>query len=827
MIHHLRQNSKIFLAVFGVILILTWLVLPAVMDTMQGNSGGGSASDPIVVSWKGGRLSRSELSHLRIVHSTTLQFVLSIIQETRTRGGTPRAPGYFMLSPEQQWVGISPYTNEESLVNTQILAQRARDMGVVVTDETVKQFLIKMSDFMLNEGDLAELVEKATPDAAVQVTQGSIFEHLKNEILAQQMQIMAQAGVNALTPGDLTNVRLRFGDHGLLPPGEMWNVYERFNRKVKIEAFPLNVADFVAQVKTEPTDAQLRELFEEGRMQPPNPQFPEPGFRRPHRIAFEYVKIDNAPFLEAAKKEITDEQVADEYEKGKAAGLYKVEDKPAEVPAPTKPGETPADPAAPKDPADPAKPEEKKPEDKPADAKAEEKKPAEEKPAEKKAEENKAGDTKKAAEPKKNAGSAIAREVHLVNFQNDEPKTKTKTEDTKKAAETKPAEPKAGDKPAETKPAETKPAEPAPAEGTKPAETKPADPAAPATTEPAKEVKFKPLDEVKDEIRTKLAGPIAAERRQAVIGKVIVAVNEFARKFNRWKAYENRQKTDKSAAPKTEVVKPAPLDLTGILADAGVKVQVVPLSDVFEIRNFELGRDANRFDTTSFQQQSFADAAFQENAGLFLPETLPFSWDNKQFVGLASTTWVYWRTDEQPAKELDFAEAKEQVLEHWKVQQALLLAKEEGTKLAEQAAKANDLTKVVKDAKAVVTPPAFTWMTTGALGEQFNQAAPTISAVTGVEFAGQDFMEAVFDLKPGAAGIALNQPHSTVWVVRVISDETDLAKDRARFIETASSPAMLDTAFRVESQLQRDLYQELFKQYKVTWAPETSQPEEE
>jgi len=810
MIHHLRQNSKIFLAVFGVILILTWLIFPAVEGIMRSNNGGGTQADPLVVKWKGGRLTRNELSHLRIVHSTTLQFVLSIIQETRTRGGTPRAPGYFMLAPEQQWVGISPYTNEEALVNTQILAQRARDMGVVATDETVKQFLIKMSDFMLNEGDLADLIAKATPEAAVQVTQGSIFEHLKDEILAQQMQIMAQAGVNTLTPGDLTNVRLRFGDHGLLPPGEMWNLYERFNRKVKIEAYPLKVSDYVAQVKSEPSDADLRKLFEEGRMQPPNPQFPEPGFRQPHRVAFEYVKIDNAPFLEAAKKEITDEEIVAEYEKGKAAGLYKVEEKPAE---------TPADPATPKDPADPAKPEEKKPDEKkpddkkPADDKPAEAKPAETKPEEKKVDEKKPADTKaddakKAAEPKKNEGSSLGRAAYLVNFQNDEPKNKS--EDTNKEPD-----PKTGDKPAETKPAETKPAE-----------TKPADPAAPAATEPAKEVKFKPLDEVKEEIRTKLAGPKAAERRQAVISKVLVAVNEYARKFNRWKAHEDRKKFDKGAAPKTEVAKPGPLDLQPILADAKVKVEVVPLADVFEIRDYELGRDANRFDTTSFQQYSFADVAYQENAGLYLPETLPFSWDNKQFVGLASTTWVYWRTAEQPAKELDFAEAKEQVIKYWKEQEALKLAQAEGAKLAEQAAKEKDLKKVVKDAKAVVEPPAFSWMTTGAIGEQFNQAAPTISAVTGVEFAGQDFMQAVFDLKAGEAGTALNQPHSTVWVVRVVSEESDLAKDRARFIETASSPSMLDTAFRVESQLQRDLYEEMFKQYDVTWLPNKSQPDE-
>ncbi|QDU28361.1 hypothetical protein ETAA8_34610 [Anatilimnocola aggregata] len=811
MLHHIRQNSKILLAVFGVILIIAWLVLPAIQG-MYDSAGGGSQRDPVVVTWKGGKLTAGELRHLRAVHNTTLQFILSIIQETRTRGGTPRAPGYMMLMPEQQWVGISPYMNEESLVNTQILAQRARAMGVVASDETVKQFLIKMSDFMLNERDLAELVAKAIPDAAIMVTQGSVFEHLKDEILSQQMQIMAQAGVNTLTPGDLTNVRLRFGDHGLLPPGEMWNLYERFNRKVAIQAYPLEVTKFLEQVKTQPTEEELKKLFEEGRMLPPNPEFPEPGFRQPHRVAFEYVKVETAPFLEAAKKEITDEQIAAEYEKGKAAGRFKVEEKPAETPMDKKPEETPADPNAPKDPADPAKPDDKKPEEKkPEEAKPDDKKPAEAKPEEKKPEEKPVDDTKKAAEPKKNEGSAILRDVQLVNFQNDEPKAKT---ETKQAEETKKDEPA---KPAETKPADPKP-ETKPEEA-KPAETKPTDPAAttPATPEPAKEVKFKPLDEVKEEIRTQLAQPIAAERRQAVIGKIVAAVNTYARQFNRWKAHQDRIKLDKQAA-KVDVPKPAPLDLAAILGDAKAKVEIVPLSDVYEIRKFELGRDANRFDTQTFQQYPFAAVAYQENASTYLPETLPFSFDNKQFVGLSPTIWVYWRTDEQPAKELTFKEAREQVLAAWKRKEAIKLAEAEGKKLAEQAAAKMDL-KAVVDPKLVVEPPPFTWMTTGALGEQFNQAAPTISAVQGIPFAGQDFMQSVFDLKVGEAGTALNQPHDTVWVVRLVSEETDLARDRARFIETASTPTMLDSAFGVESQLQRELYQELFKEFNVQWVP--------
>lgn len=806
MLHYFRQNSKIILAVFGVILIMTWLIIPAITDMMQSNNNG-SMEDPVVVTWKGGRFTRSELNHLKKVHSATRNFVSMVIEETRRRNGTPRAPGYVFLSPERGIIGISSSISDQSLMNTVILARRAKELGVVVSDETVKQFLDKLGDYMLKEADLARLIAESIPDAGAQVTQGAIFEHLKSEILAQEMQIMAQAGVNSINPGDLTGMRLQF-EHGMAPPGEMWKLYERFNRKVKIEAFPLKVSDFLDKVTAQPTDAELQKLFEEGRMTPPNPEFPFPGFRRPHRVAFEYVKVDNIPFLEAAKKEITDEQIAAEYEKGKAAGRFKVEDKPAEKPAEVKPGEAPTDPSRPADPAKPG-------EGKPADEKPAENKPTEEKPAEPKSGDAKPADEPKAAEPekpepKKNEGSALARDIQLVNFQDD-----------KKAEETKPAEAK----PAETKPAEATPAPPA---GTPPAaappaatEANPTDPTKPAAPQ---EIKFKPLEEVKDEIRTQLAQPIAAERRQALIGKVMTAVSDHSRKYNRWRMAAERQKQP-GAPKKSELTEPAPLNLEPLLGEFKFKVEKVPLSDRHEIRKFEIGRDAYRFDTQTFQQLPFAAIAFQENVNLFLPETLPFAWDNKQFAGLAPTIWLYWRTDEQQAKELDFKEARDQVVAFWKQQEALKLAKAAATNLAEAASKGKELKAVVPDAKAIVEPPPFTWMTTGSLGDQFGQSTPTMSSVTGVEFAGEDFMRPIFDLKVGEAAVALNQPHSTVWVARLVSEESDLEKDRARFIETANSQTLLFSAFQEQGQLMQDLYRELIERFDVRWSANQLDPE--
>jgi hypothetical protein len=92
-------------------------------------------------------------------------------------------------------------------------------------------------------------------------------------------------------------------------------------------------------VSGEPTPAELQSLFEKGQSRDPNPGEAEPGFHQPLRIAFDYVKVDFKPFLEAAKKKVTEEQIETQYKKDIEQGLHKQQlelppasDKPAESP---------------------------------------------------------------------------------------------------------------------------------------------------------------------------------------------------------------------------------------------------------------------------------------------------------------------------------------------------------------------------------------------------------------------------------------------------------------------------------------------------------------
>ena len=48
----------------------------------------------------------------------------------------------------------------------------------------------------------------------------------------------------------------------IIPPGEAWNYFNRLNRRLAIEAYPVEAQPLVSQVKAEPTTADLQKLFD-------------------------------------------------------------------------------------------------------------------------------------------------------------------------------------------------------------------------------------------------------------------------------------------------------------------------------------------------------------------------------------------------------------------------------------------------------------------------------------------------------------------------------------------------------------------------------------
>ncbi len=751
--NYLRKNTKYIMVAMTIVCMITFVVGSALLD-MANSARRGAAEDnnPIAVTWAKGKVHDEELRKLRYRHELAYRFLYTVIQTALDRGGRPIINGR-PLTPQmaQQGfdVGIPQDNSEETAIQTMVLAEEGKRMGLVVDQQAVQDYLRQLSSPELKAGDWLDIAREVVSGTNSGLSVSQLFEHLAYELRAQHVRMLTMSGLYAQGVGPI------------VPPGEAFEMFNRLNRKLAIEAYPVEVAAFIDKVKGEPSAAELQKLFDEGKFRDPNPNLDEPGFHKPHKLAFKYLKTSFTPFLDEAKKQITEEQIAEAYQKDIEQGLHKVQELPPETATPEKKEE--GEPKA-------EKPAEAPASDAPKDAKEapEADKPTTEKPAD------------EAAKPTDKGGCEAGEQ-----------------EPANKPAEAKTAEAKADEQPA------------APAATDKPA-TPAASPdlAAPATTPPAatepKEQKFKPLAEVRDTILNRLAQPIAEEARKKAVGEVTAAIEKYGKELRRYEAV-------KSVKKNADVQKPADLDLAPLAAKYNFPVGETPLVDRFEVGKYEIGQKVQQIDMQALQMYrqirmlTFADLAFGPDEPLYSPSDARSSESDVNFI--------YFRTAEEKPADVTLKDARAQVIEFWKTRQAFELALADAKQLAEKAKNAPSLADVASDRTKVVTPPAFSWMTQGGFG----MGQPEFSTVENIELAGREFMQGVFALKPGETGVAPNQPHSKVYVVRVISQEPDDARLQALFAESGANQQILMLAGGERQYTFMKSLRGIEDQYQVKW----------
>src|SRR5205085_8259094 len=178
--------------------------------------------------------------------------------------------------------------------------------------------------------------------------------------------------------------------------------------------------------------AEVQRLFDEGKYRDPDPNTTEPGFHKPHRQAFTYLKVSFAPFLEEAKKQITEEQIKEAYEKDISQGLHKVPELPPTTPPAGEKNE--GEKATDEKPADSSeKPAQEKDKESPA--------PAAEKPAEKSdKKDGQCGDADEAQAEDKTAKTEEPAKEKAEKLADDKKPADEKKSTDEKSAEVKPEE---------------------------------------------------------------------------------------------------------------------------------------------------------------------------------------------------------------------------------------------------------------------------------------------------------------------------------------------------------------------------------------------------
>ena len=729
-----RKYQRSLLVFVAILAMLAFFVLPPFLQM-----GGSAASqDPVAVTWNGGELREGGLERTVALRSLVNRFLM----ESAAAGG--RDPSRMPLLPE----------GEEQTVQTALLAQDAKANGIVVSDHSINDFLGQWTGNLVRQEQFDEILSRLRL-GPFPLTQRDLFEALRTELAARTMLMLHQSALSAD------------------PPGWQWDYFRRLEQQATVELTPVVVENFAGDVPA-PSESALRAFYEKYKNDLPQARSADPGFREPHRVQYEYLVAKRGLFEEEAAKEVTDEQVAEYYEKNKTS-MFRA--KPASAEAkPVAPEAKATEPEA-KPAATEAKPA--APEAKPAATDA---KPAETpaKPADPAAA-PKPADAKPEAAPAAPKGAAIdGSPFRAVSFK--QPAEKPAEAAAKPPADTPKADSPKSDTPADTAKKEAAPAAPAAAADKPAADEKKTEDAA----------QFEPLDAVKDDIRKRLARERADARIDAIFTAVAGDIGRYAEDYALWQARKP-----------AGVEAPRPPDLAKIAEKQGLesgRSDLVAPDAAFAAGgiggSFEFVQDpSSRF---GIRQQRWLDQMFGAGSMSLRPI---------RSRDVEGNRYLSWRTEDQPEFTPSFDTARSGVERAWRIVEGRSLAKKRAEALAQQAGSGGDETKAVQ-----VGP--FSWLTQGMGGG----GALVLSQPEGISMPGDEFMRAVFSLEPGKTAVAFNEPRTVCYVIRLVSQEPPAAELQEKFIAGRNDRQKIGmVAQREASTTFRELIEGMEKRYRLDW----------
>ncbi|MFM8291491.1 MAG: hypothetical protein ACKOC4_07305 [Planctomycetia bacterium] len=298
-----RRNQRLALAALAIMAMVAFFILPPFLQM----GGGSLGRDPVVVSWQGGELLESDVERAVAMRAVLNRF----LAESAAASG--RDPARMGLLPD----------DERSIVRTAVLAREAAANGIVISDAAINDFLAQWTNNLVRQDQFDQIIGRLRV-GPMGVSQHDLFEALRTVLAARNMQMLFQSGF----AGD--------------PPGWRWDFFRRLEQSATVEAVPV-VVESLATAVPAPGEQTLRSFFEQYKDDLPESRSANPGFREPHRAKFQYLVAKRESFEGEAAKQVTDEQIAEYYEKNKTSQFRA---KPADD---AQPGEKPAGEAAEKD----------------------------------------------------------------------------------------------------------------------------------------------------------------------------------------------------------------------------------------------------------------------------------------------------------------------------------------------------------------------------------------------------------------------------------------------------------------------------------------------
>jgi hypothetical protein len=768
-----RRYMKPMMVVLCGMAMLAFVVVDPLMQYLGASGSGGGMrrdSSEVVVTWNGGELTEAELAALVQRRHILRAFLERVFQEgtfaafREGAGDLPLAVQPLSLPVELEQ-GV-----ERDVVLTQIISDKARGLGMSVSDEAALEYLDKLGRNRVTFEQMNVMLSQMFANRPV--TSQFVLDALRDELLKQNFL-----------------ASYKFSEATQMPE-QRWHDWLQVNDRVIVEAAALKTSDFLDDVKP-PTDTEIRDFYEEYKDREVTPDFPlgnagtelpspKPGFKVPRHLRFQYLEGKYDEVLQQLMSTVTDEEIAKFYEDNKDlfiradADPSPAEPAPGAEPAPPADGATeelfgtpstdspPAEAPPQADPQDPTADEPGALADPPAPP-AEEPAPPAEEPA---------PPTNEPAEPNGQSRRATSqKQFKLAAFQ-----------DTPAAEEPPTEEPLAGEPATEaetpvTDPAEseaTPPAEPPDVETPLPASTEPpaAETPAATTSEPAAETtgepapKYQTLDEVREEIRRRLAGEKVNEQLSAKMKSLLSTLNKaYLPYFD--KQLSARAKNEPEPAPPKELT-----DLQALAEPNGLQYHDTGSVSLWDFRQMPLARTVDA-DESADPRLSLLMLALHRLKNYEPVVTRDI--DGNQYLAM--------KTADTPGYVPELKDVRDQVVEAWKRQKASELAIAKAKELAAQIEKdgvtLGDKFANNAEVEVVVTDP-FTYLTYGDISPTTRIVNFRLSDPKPIVAAGPEFMETVFGLEEGKVGAVLNHDHSIAYIVRVqqhLDDRETLQRD--------------------------------------------------
>lgn len=807
-----RRHAKILMVVLGSAAMAIFGLGP-VFDTLASR---GRGEDPrekeVVATWKGGEITRIDLDRMEVRHFQTLRFLNGVQQAAEKKKGDVVNSLVIPISPIQD--GKREMVDAQ-LISRFLMAERAKEEGMLVSDDMVKEYIALLSDDAgFSQRDLDAINDVANNKYC---SFNSVRERLKTELLANQMQLCCMTAV-PIIPNPVESVEL----------------YRRTMEQIECQILPIEVAKYIGRVQEEPSPADIKKLYEEGKYNFPDVLGERPGFKVGRKVNLQYFIADYQTYLQNEMNKLSDEDVQKEYDRLVEAmdesvleplkvddGAIEINDPPpaesgVEPPPGDNSGENTDSPDAPNDvtppPTEPGKTTADK---KTADENDESNKssqPGDDTPEKSSSEPEKTEgtDAKSNKENSDQSYNVVATKDQFVSTTLQE-----ESQPGKKAAESEagtqsndpanPAtaksdqEPEAGDSKTadpESAAAKTGDAEPAAQEpgGIDDAMKAAAEDAANQDEAATKVDRVaKPLKDVVEEVKTAMCQEATQEAMNRALTKASVIVQDHFEQRLRWK-FDNESK---------ELEEPAPLDIQEIAAKYNLIAKETGLVDADEIVTDQCAQVREFMQYTMQGRQvpqlvPVGQIVFDDFSDLELYEakTIDDNWGSK-------SSFLYWLAEKSEIKIPTLEEATPTVVEFWKKKQALELAMEEAESIKTKVNQSGGKKMSELYADRVSDTGAFTWFS--------SFGSTRYSSPIGVTSPGEEFMKTAFSLGKMEAGVAENMPQDTIYVIQ--------SQSEPKSIEEIGSDYLVNQFFkfkRIPNEVQQ-VSQVYFQEFNYDW----------